>query len=79
MIWKFTFYYYLPHSSVRSVQKVAGSTPGSAYTFFRGSTIVNATGFIPLSPLTHCFDDGYVGKKPVAWEEYCADYWLKEF
>ena len=26
----------------------------------------------------HCFDDGYVGKQPVSWEEYCADYWLKE-
>ena len=26
----------------------------------------------------HCFDNGYVGKKQVAWEEYCAEYWLKE-
>ena len=25
-----------------------------------------------------CFDNGYVGKQPVAWEEYCAEYWLKE-
>ena len=24
-----------------------------------------------------CFDDGYVGKQPVAWKEYCAEYWLK--
>ena len=22
-----------------------------------------------------CFDDGYMGKQQVAWEEYCADYW----
>ena len=26
----------------------------------------------------HCFDDGYVEKQPVAWKEYCAEYWLKE-
>ena len=25
-----------------------------------------------------CFDNGYVGKHPVAWKEYCAEYWLKE-
>ena len=23
-------------------------------------------------------DNGYVGKQPVAWKEYCAEYWLKE-
>ena len=28
-----------------------------------------------LSSLTavRCFDNGYVGKHPVAWKEYCAD------
>ena len=26
----------------------------------------------------HCFEDSYMGKHPVAWEEYYADYWLKE-
>ena len=26
----------------------------------------------------HCFTDGYVGKQPLAWKEYCAEYWLKE-
>ena len=25
-----------------------------------------------------CFDDGYVGKQPMAWKEHCAEYWLKE-
>ena len=25
-----------------------------------------------------CFDNGYVGKQPVARKEYCAEYWLKE-
>ena len=28
--------------------------------------------------VVHCFDNGYMGKQPVAWEEYCAEYWLKE-
>ena len=26
----------------------------------------------------HCLDNGYVGKQPVAWKEYCAEFWLKE-
>ena len=26
-----------------------------------------------------CFDNGYVGKQLVAWKEYRAEYWLKEF
>ena len=25
-----------------------------------------------------CFDSGYVGKHPVAWKEYCAEYWFKK-
>ena len=25
-----------------------------------------------------CFDNSYVGKQPVAWKEYCEEYWLKE-
>ena len=25
-----------------------------------------------------CFNNGYLGKQPVAWKEYCAEYWLKE-
>ena len=27
----------------------------------------------------HCFQNGYEGKQPLAWKEYCAEYWLKEF
>ena len=26
-----------------------------------------------------CFDNGYVRKQLVAWKQYCAEYWLKEF
>ena len=35
-----------------------------------------ATGFIPLSLVTtvRCFYNGYVGKQPVAWKEYCTEY-----
>ena len=25
-----------------------------------------------------CFDNGFMGKQPVAWKEYCAEHWLKE-
>ena len=27
----------------------------------------------------HCFNHGYVGKQPLAWKEYCTEYWLKEY
>ena len=26
-----------------------------------------------------CFDNDYMGKQPVAFKEFCAGYWLKEF
>ena len=25
----------------------------------------------------HCFDDTNIGKQPMAWVEYCDEYWLK--
>ena len=25
-----------------------------------------------------CFDNSYVGKQPVDWKEYCAEFWLKD-
>ena len=25
-----------------------------------------------------CFDNGYLGKQPVAWKEYWAEYWIRE-
>ena len=27
----------------------------------------------------HCFGDGYMGKQPVAWKEYCAEYMIDSF
>ena len=44
--------------------------------------------FFPRIDANHCdsihssviavpsFDNGYVEKQPVAWKEYCAEYWL---
>ena len=32
----------------------------------------------PSPTAVDCFDNGYVGKQPVAWKEHCAEYWLKE-
>ena len=47
---------------------------------FWGLMRVIAAGFIPLSPLPlfHWWLSSYVGKRPVAWKEYCAEFWLKE-
>ena len=39
--------------------------------------IVAGTGFIPLSPLS-VVSTMIVGKQPVVWKEYFADYWLKK-
>ena len=68
-----------PSSSVGSVQDLRTGgrwfDPRLRPISFRGLMIVIATGFIPLSSADHCFDDGYVGKQPVAWKEYCAEYW----
>ena len=44
---------------------------------FQRLMIVIATSIIPLTAV-QCFDNGYVGKQPVALKEYCAEYWLKE-
>ena len=38
--------------------------------FFRGLMVVIATGLIFLIAVRCC--------KPVAWKEYCLEYWLKE-
>ena len=72
-----------PHSPVGSFVdlRIGGPwfDPWLCQYSFRGLMIVIATGFIN-SPLTtvHCFNNRYVGKQAMAWEEYCAEYWLKE-
>ena len=68
-----------PHSSVGSIADLR--TGGRWFDTwlgqysFGGLMIVVETGFIPLSQLC-CFDNGYVGKQPVAWKEYCVECWL---
>ena len=69
-----------PHSSVGSVANLRTGgrwfDPRLGQYSFRGLMIVIATGFIP--PAVRSFDNGYVGKHPEVWKEYCAEYWLKE-
>ena len=71
-----------PHNSVSSIVdlKTGGRwfDPHLGLYSFGGLMLIITTGFIPLSPLSVVFDNGYVGKQPVAWKEYCAEYWLKE-
>ena len=65
-----------PHTSVGSIAdlKIGGHwfDPQLGHSF-PGLMIVITTGFIPLTAV-HCFDNGYVGKQPAAWKEYCAEY-----
>ena len=64
-----------PHSSVGSVADLRTGRwfdPLLGQYSFRGLMIVNATGFTPLSPLSAVSKNGYEGKQPVAWKEYCA-------
>ena len=67
-----------PHSSVDSVADLRTGgrrfDPRLGQYSFRGLMIVIATGFIPLSPLSVVSNNGYLGKQPVAWKEYCAEY-----
>ena len=58
-------------------QEVAGSIPSSAI-FFLGIDDSHCNRIHPSLNAVHCFDNGYAGKQPVAWKEYCAEYWLKE-
>ena len=72
-----------PAKSHRSVDSVADLKTGGHWFnprhgqySFRGLRIVIATRFIPLSPLS-VVSIMVVGEQPVAWKEYCAEYWLK--
>ena len=58
-------------------QEIAGSTPARPIFPPGIDDLVLATGIIPLNAV-RCFDNGYVGKQPEAWKEYCTEYWLKE-
>ena len=70
-----------PHSSVGSVLDLrTGSRwfDPPAQPIFFPRTDDSHCDRIHFSLITvHCFDNGYLGKQPVAWKEYCAEYWLK--
>ena len=76
---KFNPVFAKPHSSVSSVTDlrtgggVAGSIPGLA-NILSENLIVIETGFIPLSLLSVVSTRVMLGKQPVAWKEYHADY-----
>ena len=71
-----------PHSSVDSVVDLR--TGGGwfnprlgQYSF--GELMMSHCDRIRFSlTLVCCFDNGYMGKQPVAWKVYCAEYWLKK-
>ena len=72
-----------PHSSVSSIVDLGTRgcwfSPLLCQYCFWGQIMVIATGFIPLSLLSIVSTiELYVGKQPLAWKEYCAEYWLKE-
>ena len=68
-----------PHSSVGSVADLKKEVRSPAWPLFF-SRIDDSHCDRIHSSLTavRCFDNGYVGKQPIAWKEYCAEYWLKE-
>ena len=78
---KFTIKRSESHSSVGSVAdlRTGGCWLDRSKYSFRGLMIVTATGFHSSLTAVRSFDNVYVGKQPVAWKEYCAEYWLKEF
>ena len=45
---------------------------------FRGLTGSHCDRIHSSLTTVRCFDNGYVGKQPVAWKEYPVEYWLKE-
>ena len=53
--------------------EVASSTPGST-NILSGDWYYKLSlwqDYFPAFTAVHCFDDGYVGKQPLAWKEYC--------
>ena len=71
-----------PHSSVRSVSDLR--TGGRWFDLrlgqysIQGLMIFITIGFIPLLLLSILSTMVHVGKQPVAWKEYCTEYWLKK-
>ena len=45
---------------------------------FRGLMISHCDRIHSSVSVVHCLDIGYVGKQPVAWKKYCAEYSVKD-
>ena len=58
-------------------QEVAGLIPARPIFFPRIDDIYCDRIYSSLTTV-RSFDNGYVGKQPVAWKDYCVENWLKE-
>ena len=71
-----------PHSSVSSVANLRTRgrwfSPQLSPIFFHRIDDSHCDRTHSFLTADHCFDNVYVGKQPVAWKEYCVEYWLKE-
>ena len=71
-----------PRSSVSSVEHLRTGVrrlePPALPIFFPRIDDSHCDGIHLSLTAVHWFDDGYVGKQPVACKEYCAEYWLRE-
>ena len=68
-----------PHSSFGSVADIRSLVRSPALPIFFPRIDDSHCDRIHSSlTAVRCFDNGYVGKQSVVWEEYCAKYWLKE-
>ena len=79
----FSFVKAEPHSSVGSIADLRTGgrwfDPRLSQYSFQGCMYDSHCNRINFSLTTVCcFDNGYVGKHPVAWKEYCMEYWLTE-
>ena len=58
-------------------QQVVGTIPGSANILSRTDDSHSDRIHSALTTVRFLYSR-YVGKQPVAWKEYCAEYWFKE-
>ena len=70
-----------PNSSVGSAQDLKTGSHwfdlGLGQNFFKRNDDSHCDRIYCSLTAVHCFPKGYIGKQPVAWKEYCAEYWLK--
>ena len=71
-----------PHSSVGSIQDLRTGGPWfdplAQSIFFPRIDDYHCDTIRSSRTAVHCFENGYVGKQPVALEKYSVEYWLKQ-